>query len=120
MRNLEKLRDNLCHELDAIAEKREMTMSDLEKVDKMTSAVKNLYKIEMYEGGYSGDGNWEAMGTYARGGSYGRTPYETGSSYTNRGEHYVRGHYSRDGHPDRDSSERDRMTEYREGMNGRW
>lgn len=110
MRNMDKLRDNLCRELDALGEKRDMSMSDLEKVEKMTTAVKNLYKIEMYEGeGYSGAGEWDARGYYGR-----------GSSYANRGEHYVRPHYSRDGYPDRGMSERDRMTDYREAMDGRW
>lgn len=41
--------------------------------EKLTSSIKNTYKIEMLEdGGYSRDGEWEAdmRGTYGRGSSY--------------------------------------------------
>ena len=85
---LEDLKELLCKELDEIAEKKELSAGDLETVQKLTSSIKNIHKIEMLEdGGYSRDGEWEAdmRGTYGRGNSYAR-----------RGSHYVRGHYSRD------------------------
>ncbi len=88
---LEDLKELLCKELDEIAEKKELSAGDLETVQKLTSSIKNIHKIEMLEdGGYSRDGEWEAdmRGTYGRGNSYAR-----------RGSHYVRGHYSRDDEP---------------------
>ena len=63
----------LCKELDEIADKREMSAGDRDAIQKLTSSIKNTYKIEMAEdGGYSRDGEWEAdmRGTYGRGSSY--------------------------------------------------
>ena len=110
MYDLRNLREMLCKELDEIAEKREMSAGDLDAIQKLTSSIKNTYKIEMLEdGGYSRDGEWEAdmRGTYGR-----------GSSYARRGTHYVRGHYSRDGEGDRYSERysRDGMREHIESM----
>ena len=110
MYDLRNLREMLCKELDDIADKREMSAGDLDAIQKLTSSIKNTYKIEMLEdGGYSRDGEWEAdmRGTYGR-----------GSSYARRGTHYVRGHYSRDGEGDRYSERysRDGMREHIEGM----
>ena len=83
-----ELRDMLCKELDEVARKGELGAGDLEIVHKLTATIKNIDKIEMFEGneGYSRGGDWEAdmRGTYGR-----------GSSYARRGTHYVRGHYSR-------------------------
>lgn len=73
MTDLENLREMLCKELDEIADKREMSAGDLDAIQKMTSSIKNIYKIEMLEdGGYSRAGEWEAdmRGTYGRGSSY--------------------------------------------------
>jgi hypothetical protein len=73
MYDLRNLREMLCKELDEIAEKREMSAGDLDAIQKLTSSIKNTYKIEMAEdGGYSRDGEWEAdmRGTYGRGSSY--------------------------------------------------
>ena len=73
MYDLRNLREMLCKELDEIAEKREMSAGDLDAIQKLTSSIKNTYKIEMLEeGGYSRDGEWEAdmRGTYGRGISY--------------------------------------------------
>ena len=69
MYDLRNLREMLCKELDEIAEKREMSAGDLDAIQKLTSSIKNTYKIEMAEdGGYSRDGEWEAdmRGTYGR------------------------------------------------------
>ena len=79
MYDLRNLREMLCKELDEIAEKREMSAGDLDAIQKLTSSIKNTYKIEIFEdGGYSRDdeysrgGNWVAdlRGTYGRGSSY--------------------------------------------------
>lgn len=73
MYDLKNLREMLCKELDDISEKREMSAGDLDAVQKLTSAIKNTYKIEAFEdSGYSRDGDWDedARGTYGRGSSY--------------------------------------------------
>lgn len=93
MYDLRNLREMLCKELDEIADKREMSAGDLDAIQKLTSSIKNTYKIEMLEdGGYSRDGEYSRNGAWEADmhGTYGR-----GSSYANRGTHYVRGHYSR-------------------------
>ena len=54
MYDLRNLREMLCKELDDIADKREMSAGDLDAIQKLTSSIKNTYKIEMLEdGGYS-------------------------------------------------------------------
>lgn len=79
MYDLRNLREMLCKELDEISEKREMSAGDLDAIQKLTSSIKNIYKIEMFEDGdysrddgYSRGGNWAAdlRGTYGRGSSY--------------------------------------------------
>lgn len=73
MNDLRNLREMLCKELDEIAQKRDMSAGDLDAIQKLTSSIKNTYKIEMLEDeGYSGAGEWEAdmRGTYGRGSSY--------------------------------------------------
>lgn len=91
---MHELREKLCEEMERIARKGNLGMSDLDTLHKLASTVKNLDKIMQREEGrystegYSRDGEWEAdmRGTYGR-----------GSSYARRGTHYVRGHYSRSG-----------------------
>lgn len=98
---LDKIREQLCGELDEIARKGELGSGDLELVHKLTDTIKNIDKICMLEDdGHSRAGEWEAdmRGTYGR-----------GSSYANRGRHYVRGHYSR-------ADARERMREQLSGM----
>ena len=71
MYDLRNLREMLCKELDDISEKREMSAGDLDAVQKLTSAIKNTYKIETFEdGGYSRDWDSDMRGTYGRGSSY--------------------------------------------------
>ena len=47
MYDLRNLREMLCKELDDIADKREMSAGDLDALQKLTSSIKNTYKIEM-------------------------------------------------------------------------
>lgn len=100
MKNLHKLKDMLCEELEKIAMKGELTAGSLETVHKLTDTIKNIDKIEMLEDdedGYSE--RRDSMGRYARAdGMMYHEPYdERGSSYrSRRGTHYVRGHYSRE------------------------
>ena len=108
MKNLHKVKEMLCKEIDKIAEKGEMNIQALDNLYKLTDVVKNIDKIMMLEedkeegyserrysrgDGYSRGGDWEARGRFGGGHSYD----EGGSSYASRGQHYVRGHYSRDG-----------------------
>lgn len=117
MKSMEELKDILCEELDTIAEKGEISVGDLEAVEKLTTSIKNLDKIIMadrysYDGGNYGDsyggvydGESNDRGSYADG-SY-RGSYRGGRSYrggnydggygnrtSSRSRHYVRGHYS--------------------------
>ena len=61
-----KLRDTLANELDKIAEKENLTHSELDLVHTLSDTIKNLDKIEaMEENGYSyGGGMWTAEGNY--------------------------------------------------------
>lgn len=92
-RTLYDIRDMLCDELDEIAGKDDIGVGDLEILYKLTDTIKNLYKIEMFEGdgGYSGNGDWEAdiRGTYGKNRSYrGRKRDSMGRySRTDSGEH---------------------------------
>lgn len=67
MRYIEDLKRNLCEELEKYGQKENLSVSDLERVDTLAHAVKNLDKILMCEdGGYSQSGDWYAMGKYGR------------------------------------------------------
>lgn len=97
-KNLYRLRDMLCEELDEYssnAKSGDLNERELDTVHKLTDTIKNIDKIMMLEDdGYSQGGEWAAdmRGTYNRDDD-GR--YNRGNSYANRGRHYVRGHYSR-------------------------
>lgn len=64
MYDLRDLREMLCKELDEIAAKREMSAGDLDAIQKLTSSIKNTYKIEMFE-----DGDYSRDDGYSRGGT---------------------------------------------------
>lgn len=97
MKSLHKLRDMMCKELDALANKQSMSSGTIDMAYKLTDIIKNIDKIEMLEnGGYSQDGysqggEWEASGTFGH-------SYDEGNSYA-RGRYARRdsmGRYSRD------------------------
>lgn len=73
---MDQLKEKFCRELEAMAEKRELSGTDVDRAYKLTDTIKNMIKIDMYEegGGYSGDGEWTANGMYSR-------AYDRGSSY---------------------------------------
>lgn len=89
MGKTEELMEMLCTELDELAEKGNLTVSDLDMVYKLIVSKEKLLRIEELEGnlGYSGAGEWQAGGTYNRSRGYSRS---------RSGQHYVRGHYSYD------------------------
>lgn len=91
MRTLEELRDKLCKELDEIARKDDLNAGDIEIVHKLTDTIKNIDKIYLLdEEGYSGAGEWEAVGRFGN-------SYNGGSSYANNRRRDSMGRYSRDG-----------------------
>lgn len=88
MANYDDLMKMLCDELEDIKKdmrSRGASAETLDAIRDITSSIKNIYKIEMFEDldGYSGD--WDDD----------RDMYRRGNSYARRGTHYVRGHYSR-------------------------
>lgn len=70
MRTMERISDILCDELDDIANKGKIDMTDLEIAYKATGVIKNINKIRMAD-------------DYSR---------DDGNSYRSR--HWVSGHYS--------------------------
>lgn len=83
MHKLENLRDTLCEELERLAKKEEINMSDLDMIDKLSHSIKNLDKI-LHESSYGYSYN-----SYARRGRDGDNDgrYNEGRSrdgYSNR------------------------------------
>lgn len=107
-KKLENLRDTLCGELEKVARKEEINMSDLDVIDKLTHSIKNLDKVmlgnEMIEQygydfpDYSGarrgrDG--DSDGRYNEGSRRGRSRDSYDTSYDYSGRSYNRD-YSRE------------------------
>lgn len=71
MHELYELKEKLCEELKEFGGK-EMSVGDLEVVDKLSHAIKNLDKIietyEETEASYADGGNYEGGGSYRQGG----------------------------------------------------
>lgn len=91
MHGIDDIRMNLCEELERYADKKDMTKSDLEAIQKLADTIKNLDKIEMADQ-YSHDGGeWNAMGSYGRnrGRSYTGNNYRRGRSYAGDGYAYA-------------------------------
>lgn len=79
IRRLEELKEKLMRDLDAVSNKSTFTLSDVQMIDTLAHAIKNLCKI--IEAKESSGGRWQAEGSYNDG-------------YSER--HYVKGHYSRE------------------------
>lgn len=91
---MHKIREILSKEVDNIEKKGQISMSDLDRLHKMTDTIKNTLKIEMLEGGYSEDGHYMGEGRI-----YG-TSYDDGTSYARgrtRAKRDSMGRYSREG-----------------------
>jgi hypothetical protein len=92
---MHRIKEFLMKELESIDKKGQLSMSDLDKVHKMTDTIKNIDKIEMLEdGGYSEDGRYMGEGRI-----YG-TSYDDGTSYARgrmRAKRDSMGRYSREG-----------------------
>lgn len=71
MRDIYKLKEKLCEELEEYARRDEVTAASLDVIDKLSHAIKNLDKIieskEEEEGGYSSAGRYyyDGMGSYS-------------------------------------------------------
>lgn len=110
MRDMEKLCNLICDELDKIAEKG-LNTGNLETAYKLIDMYKDLkdadyrmikkeyYEQEMGMDGYSEARRRDSMGRYSRADGRMMPDYDRDSSYRGRrsGDHYVRGHYSRSG-----------------------
>lgn len=113
MRDMEKLCNLICDELDKIAEKG-LNTGNLDTAYKLIDMYKDLkdagyravkkeyYEQEMGMDGYSDERRRDSMGRYSRADARMMPEYNRDSSYRGRrgGEHYVRGHYSRAGYDD--------------------
>lgn len=77
MKKLESLRENLCSELEKVAKKEEMTVSDLELIDTLTHSIKNLDKVML------GNEMIEEYGYEFNRGQHSRDSYD--NSYGRRG-----------------------------------
>lgn len=103
IKDYESLKRKLCKELEEIKEHKNMGMAEIELIDKITHAIKNIeYIMEREDGGTSSYGHYGRSygeNSYGRSydGSYNGT-YDNGMSGRNR--HYVRGHYSYGGGDD--------------------
>lgn len=86
MHKLEDLKERLCMELEEYADRRELSMSSLEIIHKLTDTIKNIDKIRKLENeAYSGR-------DYERGESERRrrTSYDRGYSRDEGKEHMLR------------------------------
>lgn len=72
-KSLHEIKEKLLAEIDEIAKKKEINAGDLEALQKLTSTIKNINKIVMFEveGGGVQSGGWEERETYSAGGSRG-------------------------------------------------
>lgn len=125
MKDMWKLKEMLCDELDEFSKKGKMSAGDLQTVHMLTDTIKNISKIEMLEEGEGDDGyssarrRRDARGRYSRdSGGYSREgggySYDDEDSYAgdmrgNMGGNYSRRRYSR-------ADGKERMMEILEGM----
>ena len=92
MHTMEKIKEMLDTELDALAMKGELSAASLDRIHRITDTIKNIDKIEMLEdvGDYSN--RTYVDGDYAR-------DYDRGSSYARRRDSM--GRYARTGYSER-------------------
>lgn len=106
MNEIYELKETLCKELEEYGRKKDMKAGDLEVVDKLAHAIKNLDKIiENYDGDYSG-----ARGRNARRDSRGR--------YSSENYSMARGGSNRGGYSNEYSNERGYSNRYSNRYSG--
>ena len=81
---MHKIKEMLTKELEVFEKKGQLSMSDLDRVHKLTDTIKNIDKIDMLEDGYSEDGHYMGEGRIY------------GTSYAGRRKRDSMGRYSRD------------------------
>lgn len=126
-KKLENLRDTLCGELEKVAKKEEINLSDLDVIDKLTHSIKNLDKVmlgnEMIEQygyefpDYSGarrgrDGDSDGRYNEGSGRGRGRSRDSYDNSYNGsyeRGRSYERDYSRERGYSGHDHSDIDRF-----------
>ena len=93
MREYHQIKEMLCKELKEFARKDELSAGSLDVIYKLTSSIKNIDKMEMFEGGgYSRRGS--SYDSYDGGSS--RRSYSREEDNYDGGDSYRRG-YSRNG-----------------------
>jgi dynactin complex subunit len=107
MEYIEKIKKMLCRELEKFSMKTDLTVTDLEKIHKLSDTIKNLDKIKMLE--EDGEGYSEAR--MGRGGS--RYSYDDEMMYSER---RGRGRNAQRDRTGRYSSDGDYAEDYRGGM----
>lgn len=122
MHDVYKLKDMLCEELEEYGKKEEVSLNDLEIIDKLAHSIKNIDKVLEY--------HEEEKGGYSNGGRdmMDRRPYDDrymrgGMSYARDGRGgrrdmggSRRGGYSRGGYSMADESMKDMIDDMREMM----
>ena len=128
MRDMDRLLEKICEELDKIAEKG-LNTGNLETAYKLIDMYKDLKNTEYWEvkeayymedmgilGGYSEARRRDSRGRYSRADGRMSPDYDMDSSYRGtRGKHYVRGHYSRANGPDAYDDYMNQKQSYRSG-----
>ena len=107
MEYIEKIKKMLCRELEKFSMKTDLTVTDLERIHKLSDTIKNLDKIKMLE--EDGEGYSEAR--VGRGGS--RYSYDDDMMYSER---RGRGRNAKRDSMGRYSSEGGYAEDYRGGM----
>lgn len=81
-----ELREKLCRELDEISRHNELSQTMIDNAHKLASAIKNLYKVQMYEKyGVAEEASYNG-GSYNGGSYHGEYPMDSyGNGYSNTG-----------------------------------
>lgn len=100
MKGLYEIREKLCEVEEEILRKGEFSPGSVGLTDTILNAIKNTYKIEMYQnqlgGGYSKGGSYDSYGmdSYRRG--YSRDSGSYGGGYAERGSYGSGGSYGKE------------------------
>ena len=103
MHGIYNLKDTLCAELEEYGKKDQLASGDLEIIDKLSHAMKNIEKIiaNYEEGGYSSrmydERMMPPMPYYGRNNGYAREGYGRNGGYSREGRYNMSNRYSRGG-----------------------
>ncbi len=116
MKHIEKIKEMLNGELEVFSKKNAITMSDLEKIQRLSESIKNLGKIALMEQGEYDD--MEGSSAYARGRGRGRNAKRDSMGRYSREDGYSEEGGSYYGGSSRGSSYEDDMSSYERGGRG--